>query len=248
MTELSARARALMEQARHQATPTREELAHVRQRLAPVLAEAPRKPLVVPAPLVMLGLISAVVFGVHSSGVARTWSFGSRPVQLVCLDNGSPGRSDQTSLANGVLDDVDPTRSCRNELAPALPSASTLMAGVRPRAAAPLPLEPERDTGPVIPTDDLGLGLLEEARLALDEHRPFDALGQVQKHLALYPQSQFHEERLAMQLVAVCMAQRPDLAAKPREDFSREFPESTYLPRIEQACSTVLDGGVSEDQ
>jgi hypothetical protein len=63
-------------------------------------------------------------------------------VQLVCLDNGSPGRSDQTSLANGVLDDVDPTRSCRYELAPALPAETKTAAALQ--AAPPSLLPPEQ--------------------------------------------------------------------------------------------------------
>ncbi|MDP3503823.1 MAG: hypothetical protein Q8S33_26030 [Myxococcales bacterium] len=243
MTELSARARALMAQARTDATPTREELAHVRQRLAPELARPPRKPIVVPLPLIAIGLVSALTFGFHSSGVAQSWSFGSRPVQLVCLDDRGPARLERFEA---MLDAVDATRSCRSETpAPSPLSAAPLEP--RPRVMALERGEPARDVEPMRPVDDLGLGLLEEARLALDEHRPFDALGQVQKHLARYPQSQFHEERLAMQLVAVCMAQRPDLASKPRAEFFSEFPESTYLPRVERACAAVLDGGSFED-
>ncbi len=244
MTELSARARALMAQARTDATPTREELAHVRQRLAPELARPPRKPIVIPLPLVAIGLVSALTFGLHSSGVAQSWSFGARPVQLVCLDDRGPARVERFEV---MLDAVDPTRSCRSETPPQRPASAALLVEPRPRVRAPERLDSAREVGPIRPVDDLGLGLLEEARLALDEHRPFDALGQVQKHFARYPQSQFHEERLAMQLVAVCMAQRPDLASTPRAEFFREFPESTYLPRVERACAAVLDGGSFDD-
>lgn len=235
MSELSARARALLDQARVQASPSLEALTSVRAQLAPKLV-TPHKPLVMPVPFLVTAVVAALGVGVWSSGALERLSFGSRPVQLVCVEDRAPAASPSV---NELLDSVEPTRSCR---AIARPGPSVEARPPVPGRAARKPA-PEHTFEAPVARSDLGLELLEAARLALDEGRPFDALGQVQQHAARYPTSQFIEERLAIEALALCQAGQPIPGRERFEALHAQFPDTTYGPRIERACSGVPDAG-----
>jgi hypothetical protein len=87
----------------------------------------------------------------------------------------------------------------------------------------------------------LEVGLLIDARVAVDEGRALDALGHVQRHAGLFPNSSFKEERLALEVLATCQAGRPELAKSPFLSLLELEPTSTYLPRIRSACGADFE-------
>lgn len=249
MSELSPRAQVLLQQARRQATPTEEELALNRARLRLKLKAASQAP--VWKPLVMavaIGLLSALATGL---AVVRS-SVTAAPVSPPPAVRPTPlGEVDVRVLAA-----IEPTLTCRgldtrsstgfeplpSRMTRGLPRCEPGAAGQGVRAK--LPGAGLAEPAPAIErtSDDLGLELLEEARLAIDERRAFDALGKVQKHQQLYPTSQFVEERLALELIALCLAERAHDVVPRLSAFTAEFPSSTYAPRIERACGALAPG------
>lgn len=94
----------------------------------------------------------------------------------------------------------------------------------------------------------LEVGLLVDARVALDEGRALDALGHAQRHERLFPESGFREERLAVEVMATCQVGRPDAAKAPLRALLTLEPASTYFPRIRSACGWAdLEQAAKED-
>lgn len=246
MSELSPRAQLLLQQARREATPTEEELALNRSRLRLKLKATPQAPVWKPVVIVIaIGLLSALASGL---AVSRLSAPAPAVVPAVTIQPAQPHQLDDRVLAA-----IEPTLTCRGldtrttQGFDQLPSRA--MKGLprcEPSTAAPNVRAKLQGNGLAEPekaieekADDLGLEILEEARLAIDERRPFDALGKVQKHQRLYPTSQFEEERLALQLIALCLAERTEDALPRLAEFRAEYPSSTYAPRIERACGGV---------
>jgi hypothetical protein len=248
MSELSPRAQVLLQQARRQATPTEEELALNRARLRLKLKAAPQVPAWKPiVTVVAIGLLSALATGLAVSRVGVT---APAVVPVATTPPPPPAQLDDRDLAA-----IEPTLTCRGldtrttQGFDQLPSRAMkglprCEPGVAPSVRTKLQGAglPEPVAAIEASSDELGLEILEEARLAIDERRPFDALGKVQKHTRLYPASQFEEERLALQLIALCLAERAPDAVPRLAEFHAEFPSSTYAPRIERACGGLATG------
>lgn len=247
----SPRTYALLEAARREVDPSPAELARVRAQLASRLAEEEPTPVPVPFPWLLL---AGGLLGLASLGLAA-WLWPSKPAALAA------GPTCPPAVVCPVVPVAVSAPACPTPV-PALPAARA----VTPEACRPRPpaTVDDGEGGPssrrgvdtVLADEEanrwaLELGLLIDARVALDESRPLDALGHTRRHAQLFPQSTFLEERLALEVLATCQFGRPDLAAQKAALLQEVESDSTYVPRIRQGCGweelPVRDGGGDAD-
>ncbi len=231
---LSARTKGLLENARREAEPTPEDLRRVRARLSASVASVAETPSVVAVPFAFLKVLGGLA-AVAAVGYGA-WQWSKR--QPVAEVPPPP----PVSIAQAC----PPTPQCP-PVAEAAPTKPLQCPPAAPVACAKVPdraLQKERGVQShtfSTPADvgdqwELELGLLSDARIALDTERALDALGAMQKHERLFPNSAFTEERLAIQVMATCLMGQRDAARPLFEQLLQRDPESTYLPRVHSAC------------
>jgi hypothetical protein len=246
MSTLAPRTRLLLDQARQQAAPGPEELARARSRVMAGLT-APSTARVLP--LVALSWLRLVGVGtvVTLAGVGA-WQVvagrapdGHPPAQaeaLVCPPTPScaPAQAWWPPPARQA-----PARCAAPAPVPQCQSTGSAAAAPRQRGAnsATLYSVPQEESNRL----EVELGLLLDARVALDEGRPLDALGHVQRHEQLFERSAFEEERLALMVLSYCELGRTELAQPRLQRLLELAPETSYLPRVQAACPGVPVSG-----
>lgn len=235
---LSARTRSLLETARRQAEPSEEDLRRVRAQLSATLAATPEIPSVVAFPLAFLKLVGGIAVAAAVGYGAWEWSKQQPPPP--------PPVTSTPSAPVVVAAECPPSPECPPAVV--APAPKSLVCPPAPRANKDNAMGSKpgrRLEGHTFSTpfegdgDRWGLefGLLADARVALDESRPLDALGHVQKHERLFPTSAFTEERLAIEIIATCQVVGEGEGVRPLVERLLELDsETTYLPRVRSAC------------
>jgi hypothetical protein len=249
MTLLSARARALLARAQKEATPTAQELSHLRVKLAASLANQAPDPVLLPFWLnKFAGVILAAAVGLgawHVRGLFETRYLRAPAAPVFIASRLAPETEVRVPLA-------PPLVTC-----PQLPVEPLKARPVKPVACAPRSNADEQNdlserrgmehnlfSAAAAQRDpSLELQLLELAQDALDEDRKIDALGHTLRHESLYPKSAFEEERLAMQVLAWCAAGNREKAADRFERLVELSPHTAYLPRIRGTCGEAFVQG-----
>lgn len=236
---LSARTQQLLEEARKEAEPSAEDLRRVRARLTTSLgAENPAIAAVPVAFLKVGALVASAALGLGAWQWAK-----SRPSEVTVAP---------VEAAQPVS--CPPVSECPAPIVTQVPvpAECTPVKAVQ-CTPAPKPsgreAEDERSLRTLrftVPADvadrwALEVGLLIDSRVAVDEGRALDALGHVQRHAVLFPDSSFKEERLALEVLATCQAGRPELAKTPFVTLLELEPTSTYLPRIRSTCGADFE-------
>ncbi|MCA2978360.1 MAG: hypothetical protein INH37_08760, partial [Myxococcaceae bacterium] len=229
---LSARTKELLERARHEAEPSADDLRRVRARLASSLAT--EEPALTAVPLAFVKVAGAVALTALGLGVWQALRQRERPAPAPAPAGVSSALVCPPSPECPALPPPAPPPSCP----PPAPAPACAPATGAKAAAGEASL---RELSYALPAADadrwaLEVGLLVDARVALDEGRSLDALGHAQRHQRLFPESAFREERLAVEVVATCQVKRPDLARAPLRALLALAPASTYLPRLRHAC------------
>lgn len=236
MSELSARARALVDRARQQATPSAEELSHLRAKLTAGLASQSPDPVLVPlwlGKLAGLAMLGAVGLGAwYLRGMLAEHERRAPTPQPIVVQPAPSCPAPPPAVWAPVLVPVPMPEAGKPAVTQCAPPEES-----QAKARARRGLQENLFTAEVAQKDpSLELQLLVLARVALDEERSTDALGHMQRHEQLYPQSAFEEERLAIQVLAYCAAGNHALATQHYERLVELAPHSTYLPRVKGTC------------
>jgi hypothetical protein len=232
---LSARTKSLVEKARREVEPTTDDLARVRARLSTSLAA--ESPAVAAVPLAFLKVVGA---GVAAAAVALgAW-------QLSKTSRAPEPTVPVAATPVLAIPACPPVPECPSAVVVEAPQPKPLQCPAVARVKSdPTNSNDSRDlfnhtfsvaADPVGDRWALEVGLLSDARVALDEDRPLDALGHAERHERLFPQSAFTEERLAIQVIATCKAGRAEAAKPTFAKLLERDPETTYLPRVRSAC------------
>jgi hypothetical protein len=240
MTQLSARARALLERAQKEATPSAQQLSQLRVKLAASLANQAPDPVLLPFSLgkfagVMLAAALAALGASHARGLFEGPERRA-PVVLVA------SRSPEAAPSCPPMPACAPVPVECVQARPVKPVNCAQPSGTeQSERLAHRPTEHNLFSAEAAQRDpSLELELLVLARSALDEDRLMDAVGHTLRHEQLYPTSAFEEERLAMQVLAWCSAGHPDKAAQQFKRLMALSPHTGYLPRIRGTCGKAL--------
>jgi hypothetical protein len=79
--------------------------------------------------------------------------------------------------------------------------------------------------------------LLQRAERALAAENPEIALASVGEHAAHFPAGTLREERLAVEVLALCELGRVEEARSRARAFVRAAPRSVLVPRLERSCA-----------
>lgn len=239
MNHLNPQTRALLDRARGEITPSSDDLLRVRTRLKATLAATPTARALV-TPVLALKLLGALALALGS-----VWALQRASAPPPAPP--PPVAAEATICPPPAPPSVLPPPPA----APACPAVPTCRAPARAPSPAPVvapesrPTPSSRETSdmfsmPVAPGNEgLEVGLLSDARIALDEGRPIGALEHVRHHRQLFSNSMFEEERLALEVLSYCTLGRRDLAAQPLERLLELAPDSTYLPRVRGTCGEL---------
>ncbi len=242
MNHLAPRTRALLDQAREDLRPGSEDLLRLRTRLKTTLAAVPETRTIV-APFLLLKVLGGLALPLVA--LAAWPHLSARPVP-------PPPAPPAPTVALVCPPAPQPLRvEC--PAAPACPVPAPVKVVAAPVVAAPLrcpPTAPDAHphaerldlfSKPLAPNDrwEMELGLLTDARVALDEGRPLGALMHVQRHQQLFPHSSYEEERVALEVLSYCALERKDLAAGSLAHLMELAPDSSYLPRVHDACGAL---------
>lgn len=240
---LSARTKNLLDEARREAEPSADDLRRVRARLTTSLAT--ENPAVAAVPFAFIkvgGLIAAAALGLGAWQWASSRRVESMPV--------APPVPPPVVVA---APSCPPVPECPAPIVVQAPPAKPLQCPPVPKENPARANEESslRNLSYSVPADvadrwALEVGLLIDARVAVDEGRALDALGHVQRHAKLFPDSSFREERLALEVLATCQAGRPELAKAPFDRLVELEPASTYLPRIRGVCGASFERATDE--
>lgn len=251
MTPLSDRTRHLLDAAREQATPTTETLQRVRARVV-TNASTTQSDTIIPLAITTaakVGLAGVVVFGLWYG--AQRLSFNAAPP----LTSAAPAALTCPSVpACPAVAECPTAPTCS-------PVVAVMNSSVRnarePELRRPELTHPGKQSQSIfsVPGAEadrwaLELGLLKDARTALDEGRVFDAMGYVERHRALFPKTTFEEERLAIEVLSRCANDQLEPAAARLKALRELDPETTYLPRIRTSCAALFENerrGVDEE-
>lgn len=236
MSQLSPRSRALLERAREDLNPDDGELAQVKARVrASVVAGHETKALAIPFLFPLLGAAGLVTLAVAGTTLWRSLdrSIEPAPVPVTCRATPAP-----TCPAPIDPPQCPPVPLCA-QAAPIVPLRKSTNIAPAPSTTTP----PTRErvglfSRPMSEADrrSLEIGLLSDARIALDEGHALTALTHVQKHQQLFPNTTFLEERVALEALTRCALGQRERADAPIQQLVELEPHSTYLPRVHAAC------------
>jgi hypothetical protein len=80
------------------------------------------------------------------------------------------------------------------------------------------------------------LALIQAAQRSLRADDPQSALQNLRTHRQRHPDGTMKEDRLALEVIALCAAGRHDEGTRARTEFLRSWPQSIYIDRVRQAC------------
>jgi hypothetical protein len=123
---------------------------------------------------------------------------------------------------------------------PAAPELAPSRSGADRRGSA----SPERRRAATEPAPEPALGstlaeenrLLAQARAALIDERPEQALARLADHARRFPDGVLAEERQALRAVALCEAGRNAEGDAAASSFLREHPQAALAQRVRSAC------------
>ncbi len=106
------------------------------------------------------------------------------------------------------------------------------------RATAP-PASAPAQPAPAASGDTLAeeLALLRAAQNALRTGAPDDALAALSKHASRFPTGVLREERMTLQVLALCDRGDVDAARAARRDLEKVAPGSSHLQRLSSSCA-----------
>jgi hypothetical protein len=237
MTDLSARARLLVDSARKEATPSAEQLQHLRARLSASLAGQSPDPVMVPFSLSKLaGVLALAAVGLGGWYLRGAFTGHDRAI-FITPSAVAPAPAVPPAPVEPAFS-CPPAPTCDVPVQKPVPVVKTVVCAP-PAAGATVQRDRQHELFSVEAAQkdpSMELELLILARVALDDDRAMDALGHALRHEQLYPHSAFEEERLAIEVLAWCSAENPGQALPRLKHLLELAPETTYLPRIRGAC------------
>jgi hypothetical protein len=170
-------------------------------------------------------------------------------VAALVLDLGRP-RHDDLPAAAAPWQAPPPTPNAAVHRRPAEPSTSPPVApSVEEARGAPAAVKPAprghvpktRETG----SDDLAaeMQLMRPAQLALAEERPADALRELDRYVARFPDGLLREEYRALHAAALCAVGRTREGRDAARTFLREHAGSLFAPKVRTACRLETESG-----
>jgi len=78
--------------------------------------------------------------------------------------------------------------------------------------------------------------LIARARAAMQKGQPSAALGVLEEHLRRFPKGQMREDRAVLRIEALCAVGKRRQAEIEVEAFTRTFPGSAHLARVQALC------------
>jgi hypothetical protein len=256
MSELSPKARLLLDRAREAAVPLPADRTRVRALLRARLAPLPH-PLAT-GPALAKG---ALVIVVAAAAVLASLRFGAAPSTrtVPAAVSPPPTRSVPPAVDRAVpAAPVEPARSV-SPPAPTRDVASTGRLGrtrrqresgspvatppppapaeagaapeAEPTAAEPPPPAPR----PVSLTEELRVISSAQATLRRD---PADSLRLTDEWAARFPRGALHEEALAVRILSLCALGRTAEAGPLTAQLLTGYPHTTYAPRVREACTS----------
>ena len=202
--------------------------------------------------------VGATPLGVASLGVASVGapslgvtSLGvmALPIKVlfsVLLVGGAIGssilltRSDRASIpaapsAPTVVSQTDPPQRASASSATNAPSPEDIN---RPSVLSAPPERTAKPQSSSVPVDSLKeeTALLTQARAALSQNRPDDALAILEEHASRFPKGQLAQERHALRALASCALGRFDEGRREADSLVKMAPDSPLTARILRAC------------
>ncbi len=246
MTHLSPEARALFKQARATYEPDGQRKARVR-----AAAIASSAMLMATAPLAAATAGASKLGGIVGLGATKSVllvGFGllalSGSVALVLRSASDPAARQPTSPAPPR--EVLPAGAAPAASPPGLPSATTAPSDVmrEPSAVLPRPSPvPSARSAREPHADTLAeeVGVLRDARRALQSGRPGPALSLVADYESRYPHGVLREEVLAIRALSLCNLGRTAEATVAAQQLQKLSPHSVQLARIKMSCVAELE-------
>lgn len=260
MSDLSPKERAFLDAVRKDWGPSEDVKKSVRAGLPLALRTSPElSPDLGAAPGPAAGAGPGA--GAAASGVSRAmWGAGVGLVAIgLCVaglvwTRGSDRPSEPPPARDAVTSAV-----AAPQLAPAAPSTAAVDAPAAPSDAVsldslpnapaqrPAAQQPSALNAPSTPStpapsgsgDTLAeeLALLRTAQTALRAGAPADALAALSKHAARFPRGALREERMTLQVLALC--DRGDVAGAraAKAELERSAPGSSHLQRLASSCA-----------
>jgi hypothetical protein len=124
---------------------------------------------------------------------------------------------------------------------PVAPAASPEAPPLELPAPAAAPVLPPQASGPVAssaaePTLGPEVELVIAAKRELTLGRPFQALALVERLAREFPNGALREERILLEVLALCAVGQVEQARRLARDFAANSPRSPLLPRLERSC------------
>jgi len=227
MSDLSARARQILDAGRRGEDPTPRDRERVRKALLQSLAASA----VLGTPGVVKGLwtagvsvkawaiVAATTVLTGSAVVGTLWHVKSQARQHAVV------RSQISTVVAPV-----PTVS-----SPAPTSKKERTAAMQPPAPRAVAKAPDKDT--LVEETEA----LRQANQALQTGQAGRALELLDEQTLRFANGQLNEERAAARLLALCRLGRKQDAVADFAEFSRDHPQSPLLPRVRKACAEAVE-------
>ncbi|MEM6293260.1 MAG: hypothetical protein AAGA54_18455 [Myxococcota bacterium] len=236
-----------------------ETAARVRARVLETAAPAVAgTATVIRGPWVVAGIVAAaaaVLLAVSLRGDAARVAEGPRVEQAA--DHLQPSADVESAALEARPHGARPARPAPTpptpdaEPAPVEPATPSAEA---PRGTAPKAPDPgsKRRKRPASPTDPgsapepapsasslaAETRALQQARAALKDGRPQDALSKLDRAAQAFPDGALIEERAALRVLALCEAGRADEGRAAAAAFETTYPRSAHAKRVANACPT----------
>ncbi len=246
MTHLSPEAKALFKHARERYEPDDQRKARVR-----AAAIASSAMLMATAPLAAATAGASKLGGI--AGLGATKSVLLVGVGLLALGGSaalvvrwaSVPAAHQATLSASPRE-MRPTGAAPAASPPALASATTAPTDVTPQHSAALPGSssvPSARSARAPHADTLAeeVGVLRDARRALQAGRPGPALNLLADYESRYPHGVLREEVLAIRALSLCNLGRATQATVVAQQLEKLSPHSAQLARVKMSCVGQLE-------
>ncbi|AKV04601.1 hypothetical protein AKJ09_11264 [Labilithrix luteola] len=243
MSELSPEERAFLQSATSAWEPSAERARAMRAGIADRLGEAPDLGADAPAPPGRAGGmgtkaaargpwtlgVGLALVGLCAAGVVWIRASASRPAAVV---------THEAPIASSV---VEPPSPAAHESAAPSPPAISIDALPNVAAKAP-PSSAHRPPSTSIAAESSAglaeeLALLRRAQASLRDGSPDDTLATLANHATHFPQGVLRDERMTLQVLALCQRGDVDAARAVRAELERRSPGSNHLQRLAHSCA-----------
>jgi hypothetical protein len=120
---------------------------------------------------------------------------------------------------------------------PALPPARTQRS--RPATARPVRPNPRAEDDAQVQALRAEIQLIGQARAALRDDRPREALRLLARHARTFPQGEMQEERMVLRAAALCEAGQVEASRRSVAMFLRTHPRSPLAANVRRICRAV---------